>query len=457
MASSAAFGEIGGEVAATAPPADVLPADTRRRIFGYLGVLLILTGIGTPVGGLIGLPISFFLKNQLHLNAAESAIFGLIAHAPLYVSFLFGFARDRWNLLRRGDRGLMIVFGTASAVLYAGFAFAPPTYGVLLGAVLLLVTAFLFIASAARGITSTLGQQHVMSGQLSAAWHVFEMVPAAVAMLIGGALSQALEGAGAVGAARTLFLVGAAVMAGVAMLGLWRPAAVFDNLRPERLTGDNALADARRLVRYWPVWPALLIWLMWSFDPGSRTPLQYYMQNTLHATDSQWGQFHAIAFACFLPPLLLYGWLCRRFRLGTLLFWGTVIGIPQYIPLLFIHSVNGALMGAAFIGLTGGLATASYYDLMIRSCPRALQGTMLMAAVALQSIDSRFGDVLGAWLYQSAGGFASCAWAITGVYALILPVLLLVPRRLTATTDGQAPAARGEGRGPCTPPCRSRA
>jgi MFS family permease len=180
---------------------------------------------------------------------------------------------------------------------------------------------------------------------------------------------------------------------------------------------------------------------MWSFDPGARTPLQYYMQNTLHATDAQCGQFSAIAFACFLPPLLLYGWLCRRLRLGTLLFWGTVIGIPQYLPLLFIHSVTGALMGAAFVGLTGGVATAAYYDLMIRSCPRGLQGTMLMASVALQSIDARFGDVLGAWLYQSTGGFASCAWAITGVYALILPVLLLVPKRLTATMDGEAVGA----------------
>jgi hypothetical protein len=353
------------------------------------------------------------------------------------VSFLFGFARDRWNLFGRGDRGLMIAFGAASAVLYAVFAFAPPTYGVLLGAVLLLVTAYLFIASATRGLISTLGQQHLMSGELSSAWHVFEMVPGVVAMLVGGALSQALEGAGAVGAARTLFLVGAGVMACIAILGFWRPASVFDNLRPERLTGEHALADARRLLRHWPVWPALLIWLMWSFAPGSVTPLQYYMQNTLHATDAQWGEFHAIAFACFLPPLMLYGWLCRRFKLGALLFWGTLIGVPQYIPLLFLHSVNGALLGAAFIGLTGGLASAAYYDLMIRSCPRGLQGTMIMASVALHAIDNRFGDVLGAWLYQSSGGFASCALAITGVYALILPALLLVPRRLTATRDGE--------------------
>jgi hypothetical protein len=37
------------------------------------------------------------------------------------------------------------------------------------------------------------------------------------------------------------------------------------------------------------------------------------------------------------------------------------------------------------------------------------------------------------------GGFAACVIAITVVYALILPVLLLVPKRLIATAVGQAP------------------
>ena len=52
--------------------------------------------------------------------------------------------------------------------------------------------------------------------------------------------------------------------------------------------------------------------------------------------------------------------------------------MPQLVPLLFIHSVTGALIAAAPIGLMGGVATAAYLDLMIRSCPRGLQGTMLM-------------------------------------------------------------------------------
>ena len=67
------------------------------RIVIYLGVLLVLLGFGSLGGGLIGLPISFLLKNKLHLEAREMAIFALIAGAPSHVSFLFGFVRDIWN------------------------------------------------------------------------------------------------------------------------------------------------------------------------------------------------------------------------------------------------------------------------------------------------------------------------------------------------------------------------
>ena len=62
-----------------------------------------------------------------------------------------------------------------------------------------------------------------------------------------------------------------------------------------------------------------------------------------------------------------------------------------------------------------------------------------MMSSALFFIASRFGDVLGTLLYDYYGGFGVCVIAITVVYALILPTLLLVPKRLIATADGQAP------------------
>jgi Na+/melibiose symporter-like transporter len=426
-------------VASLAIAPTTLSYSVRQRIFLYLGVLIVLLAFGAPSGGLIDIPISFFLKNKLDLNAHEVAAFRLVAAIPHYLSFIFGFVRDMWNPFGMRDRGFMLLFGTISASLYVFFAFTPITYATLLVAVMLLTTSFLFVASAQNGLTSMIGQQHAMTGQISAVWNIFASIPTVGALLIGGTLSGMLEGRNADEAAHILFLVGAAIMATVAVYAAWKPRSVYNNVRTEHGTTAHPLKDVQRLVRHWPIYPALLIWLLWNFAPGSATPLQYYLQNTLHATDAQWGQWNAIFAASFIPTFMVFGLLCRRFALKTLLFWGTVIAVPQMVPLLFIHSMTGALIAAVPIGLMGGVATAAYLDLIIRSCPRGLQGTTLMMSGSLFFIASRFGDVLGTNLYDHYGGFSVCVIAITVVYALILPTLLLVPHHLTATTDGQTP------------------
>lgn len=419
----------------TAP--ETLAPPVRRRIFFYLGTLIVLLAFGGPSGGLIDIPISFFLKNRLQLEAHQVAHFRLIAAVPLYLSFVFGFIRDNFNPLGMRDRGFMLVFGGICALLYLGFALVPMTYASLLAAVIALTTSFLFVASAQNGLASTIGQQHAMTGQISAAWNVFASIPTVAALLIGGWLSSFLEDRNADSAARILFLAGAAIMAALSVFALWKPKDVFAHVHAEHGSELHPLNDIRRLFGHWRIYPALLIWLLWNFAPGSTTPLQYHLQNNLHATDAQWGQWNAIFAASFIPTFIVYGFLCRHFPLKTLLWWGTVVAVPQMVPLLFIHSVTGALIAAVPIGLMGGVATGAYMDLIIRSCPRGLQGTVLMMSSSLYFVISRFGDILGTTLYDRYGGFSVCVVAITIVYALILPTLWLVPKELIATADGE--------------------
>jgi len=420
-----------------------LPSSARQRIFLYLGVLIVLLAFGSPAGGLIDIPVSFLLKNKLHLEAHEVATFRLVAAIPLYLSFAFGFVRDCWNPLRMRDRGFMLLFGGISAALYALFAATSLGMSTLLVAVIALTVSFLFVASAQNGLTAALGQQHAMTGRISALWNIVLSIPTMAALLAGGVLSDRLEQQGGDEAVRTLFLVGAAIMATVALYSLWRPPEVFDNVHAEDMIGRHPLADLGRLVRHWPIYPALLIWLLWNFAPGSTTPLQYHLQNALHATDAQWGQWNAIFAASFIPTFIAYGVLCQRVALKKLLWWGTVFAVPQMVPLLFIDSVAGALVAAVPIGLMGGIATGAYLDLIIRSCPRGLEGTTLMLGNSLYFAVTRFGDLLGTSLYDHYGGFDVCVLAITIVYALILPTLLLVPEQLIATADeGATPDAK---------------
>lgn len=420
-----------------AVPSTPLPVGTRARILFYLGVLLLLLSFG---GGLISIPIQFFMKNKLHMSAHSIATLHIFTGIPVYLGFLFGLARDSWSPFGLRDRGYLIVFGAINAALYAAFAFAKlDSPLVLLATLLTLNCAGLFISSAYNGLQGQIGQQHVMPGQMSTMVNVVGTIPALASLALGGILSDQLEGSHGATAARVVFLLGAALSAAVALFGFLRPKSVYDNLHTELGPKATPLSDFTRLLRYWPVYPALLIWGLWSFAPGSNTPLQFFLQNTLHSDDAAWGYWNVIFAASFIPTFLIYGWLSQKYPLRPLLWIGTLIGVPQMIPLAFIHTVSVSYLAAAGAGLMGGMCTAAYTDLLIRSCPRGLQGTMLMAAGAVSAIAGRGGDLLGSNLYDKFKNFNVCVIAITVVYASILLVLLAVPKRLTATSDGETP------------------
>jgi MFS family permease len=179
----------------------------------------------------------------------------------------------------------------------------------------------------------------------------------------------------------------------------------------------------------------VIIQLLWQFAPGAGVALQYHMANDLHASDAQVGAFFAIFYVGFLPVYLLYAWLARRFRLGTLLWIGAILAVPQMASLLFVHSAEGALLAAIPMGLLGGIGQAAFTDLAMRSCPKGLEGTMMMLFLAGYWISTRFGDLWGADLYEHHGGFNVALWATIAVYAAILPIILFVPKAIKATID----------------------
>jgi Major Facilitator Superfamily len=425
---------LGGSAVATT----ALSGVDRRRIALYFAGLIVLLGFPE---NLTNIPVSFFLKNKLHLAAHQIALFGLIAAIPIYCAMAFGFVRDIVNPFGRGDRGFIVLAGAAGAVACVGFSFLTPSVGVLLAAALTLAVSLLFVRSAVRGLIGSLGQQNAATGQASALVSALETIPVVGAILAGGLLSDALEQYAPAESARILFLACAALLAAVALYGLLKPASVFAHVHRERMTGVHPAADLRRLVRHTPIYPALLIWLLWQFVPGLGTPMQFFMQNTLHFRDSQYGLWWALYVGGAAPAYVLFGFLCRRFPLRTLLLWGTVAAAPMMLPLLFIRDAPFAIAAAAPMDLLGGVAGAAFFDLIIRSCPPGLQGTVLMASTALFSIDGQFGNVLGSALFDHFHDFTVCVIAMTTTNLLILPALLLVPRSLTATADGQLPQA----------------
>jgi MFS family permease len=191
----------------------------------------------------------------------------------------------------------------------------------------------------------------------------------------------------------------------------------------------------------------VLINFLWWFNPGLYTPVQFYLTNQVHASDATYSNFLGIFAISFIPTYLLYGFLCTKLPPNKLLWWGAIIAAPQMIPLAFVHSGNLALILAVPMGLMGGIATAAYFDLSMRSCPPGLQGTLMMLVSAGIMLAARGSDLLGAKIYASspAHGFINCVIATTIVYVLILPVIPWIPKDLIATADGEPnPAIEAE-------------
>jgi len=409
------------------------------RIFFYFGSLTLLIYLSTPSGYLVDIATSFMLKDRLHATASQVSMFRLLTAIPAYVAFAFGLMRDMWSPFGLRDRGYFLCFAPVAGVAFLWLAFSRLSYGNIFVGTLLVMLSFRFVSAAYQALIALIGQEKLMTGRLSTLWNLVAYVPAAGAAFASGWVAEHLQ-------PKQTFVLMAILTFSIALLSFWKPSAVFGNAyQAAQSHGGGFMADVKRLVKHRAVYPAVLIMFLWNFSPGSATPLQFYLTNQLHASDSAFSNYNGVFVVSFIPTLLLYGYLCKRVSLRKLLWWGTIAAIPQMVPLAFIHSAALAQILAAPIGLMGGVATAAYFDLAMRSCPAGLQGTLMMMVDGVYILSARGGDVLGARIYLSnpAHGFLYCVIATTGIYALILPLILLIPKALIATADGESAEASG--------------
>ena len=331
--------------ALTESPSEGLSGARRVQAFAFGGLLLVLMNFSGPAAGMIDIPVTFFLKNRMHLASHELAVFKLWIGLPLMLGFVFGFIRDRWSPFGGGDRAHLLMFGGLTALIYGSMALMNPTYSVFLGGLFVATMAFRMVSSAVYGITNTLAQRHAVSGQMSGVINVGGALPDLISFIGGGMLSQTLEGQGAVAAAHILFFCAGGLMLAIALLGVIGPKWVFEEARHDA-PDAHFLDDLKRIARHWPIYPAMLIQMLWQFAPATGTVLQYHIVDHLHATDAQWGAWQGIFYGSFLPVYIVYGWLSQRVALRPLLWVGFVIAVFQMAPLLLVHDAVGALIAA---------------------------------------------------------------------------------------------------------------
>lgn len=404
------------------------------EIIVYFAPLTLLLYLVWPQNYLVDVAATFMLKNKLHASAGQVADFRLITTIPVYLSFIFGLTRDLWSPLGLRDRGYILIFSLATGAIFLALAILPLSIASLYVGIFMATVTFRFLAAAYQALMALIGQERSMSGRLTVIWQIAQFGASLAAGFAGGYMAQYLSSPAVFG---LLALASFAIV----IFGIVKPDAIFAHTydRPEA-RGSDLWGDLKRLVRHKAIYAPIVINLMFNFAPGANTPLQFYLANTLHAPDAVYGEYQGIFAVSFIPTLFLYGWLCKRYALKTLIWWSLIITVPQMIPLVLIHSGTQALIMAVPEGLMGGLAVGAIYDLSMRSCPPGLQGSLMMMVEGVYIFASRGSDVLGSAIYDAdpKNGFLWCVIATTLMYAATVPMILLVPKHVMATADGEA-------------------
>ncbi|MHB8381804.1 MAG: MFS transporter [Candidatus Binataceae bacterium] len=408
------------------------PATAPGKIYVYFTILTLAMGLGAP-SGIAAIPIRYFLKDNLHLSPLSMAVFIAIATIPAYAGFLAGFLRDRWRPPVWGDRGYLLAGAVLAAGTYLWLSIASLNYTQLLVVLLIDGIAYMMITASTQALMTGVGQAQSMTGRLSVVFLLGYFVPAVIAALLGGWLVANVS-------ARGTFVLAACVTIVIAVQAFWRLGVVERFDRFEDRSHEGGFAAVARLLALPPFWPAALIYFLWNFGPGWGTPMFYHLTETVKISSQLFGTFTAVQWGFFLPTTILYGIVCRRVPLSRLLWWGTIVAIAQGPIMFFAQSAVSAIAVAVLYGLFGGFATAAYMDLVMRSCPKGLEGTGVMLATSAFAIASSSGNLLGSWIY-AAGGFASAVVITTLSTALIVPVLRWVPASVTSAREGEVPVS----------------
>ncbi len=411
-----------------------------RPIYLYFTFLSLLVYLLAPEW-VLDIPTTYMLKNHLHATAPRvSSTFRLLTGIPALRGIpLRSRPRPLESVRLARPRLFLHSSPPLTAAVFIWLAVTPLSWNMLLIGVILAMATFRLILAAFQGLIALIGQETLMTGRLSTLSSSCYQVAIIGAALISGAISENLT------PPQTFFLM-AALMLLIGAFGFLKPAAVFGHAYEKpQAKGSDFRGDVRRLLQHRAIYPAVLISFLWWFNPGLNTPVQFYLTNQLHASDAAYSNFLGVFAISFIPTYLLYGYLCTKIPPSRLLWWSTLIAVPQMIPLAFVplRRHRSHLRGPD--GPDGRHGNGGLFRSGRALLPARPAGHSDDAGLGRRRmLAARGGDLLGAKLYASSEhGFLYCVIATTVVYALILPVILWIPKEVIATTDGQSNPALG--------------
>jgi len=421
------------------PFVDVAPADTvapvaetparhpsLARWAVLIGAGVFATTMSQPA--VLRLPFQNLLKADLHVSRATMASFFALSTLAWYFKPLAGIFTDSVPILGTRRKYYLILSALIAGALYFLVGVVPRTYIAVLLAMIAVNCMLVVGSTVVGGLVVEIGNRERATGRLNSSRYVVMNA----CTLIGGPLGGFL-------AARAFGLTtiaGALISMSVVPFALWLikepPLAKKDSQ-----AWINAKTQLRTLIRSKTLWTAAGLLFLVYICPGFSTPLYYYQVDTLHLSQEFIGTVLILLSGAFgIAGAFIYGVMCRKLTLRTLLYISIIISTLTTLCYLFYTSGRAAAIIESQNGLIATVAELALMDLAARATPKGNEGLGFALMMSVRNGGQALSDIFGSWLIdRHIVTFFNLVWLNAGTTALILIVIPFLPHILTDRSD----------------------
>lgn len=368
--------------------------------------------------GLARLAVSFFLKDDLHLDPAETAVLSGISAAPWLVKPLYGFISDSFPLFGYRRRSYLILAGLLGAFSWGLMAtFVDDNIGaavsIFLGS---LSVAFSDVVVDSMVVERARGESQDISGSLQSLCWGSSAIGGIVSAYFSGSLVEAYGVRFVFGVTAFMPLMTSAV----SVLVREQPfSSSITGPESNRSTTGVFESAKRHILQLWGTvrqpnifLPTLFIFL-WQATPQSETAMFFFTTNKLGFGPEFLGRVRLVTSFASLFGVWLYNGLLKSVPLQRIFFWTTLVGAGLGMTqILLVTGVNRQLgisdewfaIGDSLI-LTV-LSQASFMPVLVlaaKLCPSGMEATLFATLMSISNGGSVTGGLIGAGLTKVLG------------------------------------------------------
>lgn len=377
------------------------------------------------LGGLIGQPLNYYLKEELGLSTAEVSEYLAIASLPWVIKPLYGLISDYVPLFGYRRKTWLMVLNLLGASGFLWLSGLTDT-----GSLIVALTLTAFGTAASDVIIDALmvekGAETGLTARfLGTQWFWFK-IAAVVTALLGGFLAANFKPATALHLAATITMLAPIAVLTASYFLVQEKRSQIDLVQMKETTQSMWAA-----IRSPRLQLAAAFLVLWCFSPGFSAPLYFHMTDTLRFDQQFIGQLSAFTAAGGVIGAWIFGHLLARRSVAVqanVAIAGAIMAVLAYLSLAHPsdYAQTIAMPLNVSVGMLNQIGSLMIFSVAARACPPRAEGFTFAVMMSVYNGTDQLSAVIGSQLYEHVfhHAFAPLLWVAAGSLAACF---LLVP------------------------------